>query len=225
LRSSFKREGADAGERGFLADIILMRGHIVGVFGFLFFLVFAFIAMAVYPGGYSFFGQVFSELGVAYPSSLFFNSAVIVTGLCMFPFFYRVSHEISAEWLAGYGRKVFLASGFISALGLIGVGVFPMNVRPYHFYAALLFFFFAALSTFLFGLNTLRDREQWNMADFFVSMSVSVMVFLLVVVMMPRFDSYEPVVQKMAVFSVGLWAVYMALKAERQGRREKGRKE
>jgi len=42
------------------------------------------------------------------------------------------------------------------------------------------------------------------------------MVFLLVVVMMPRFDPYEPVVQKMAVFSVGLWAVYIALKVERR---------
>ncbi len=97
-------------------------------------------AETFYPSGYSTFKNEISDLGatrqpnsVSYePSSSIFNCVMFFSGLMILIATFNV-HKYFKKW--GFTIPLILFG-----LGLVGVGVFPGNITPYHGMSAMLAF-------------------------------------------------------------------------------------
>ncbi len=106
---------------------------------------------AFYPSGYTTFKNEISDLGATRqpnsvsfePSATIFNSIMLVAGLLVLAAsFYQ--HQY-------FKKLLFSIPVILFGLGLVGVGVFPGNIRPYHGMAAMLTFLsggFCAITSF-----------------------------------------------------------------------------
>jgi hypothetical membrane protein len=125
--------------------------------GLLYFLAGAIVLMGIitaeafYPPGYSTFKNEISDLGATrqpnsvsfQPSSTIFNTIMLLAGLMVLAAsFYQHKY---------FKKLLFSIPVMLFGLGLVGVGVFPGNVRPYHGMAAMLTFLsggFCAITSF-----------------------------------------------------------------------------
>lgn len=97
-------------------------------------------AEAFYPSGYSTFKNEVSDLGatrqpnsISYePSSSIFNTIMLCSGLMILIATYG-AHTYFKKW-------GFSIPAILFGLGLVGVGVFPGNIVPYHGMSAMLAF-------------------------------------------------------------------------------------
>ncbi len=108
-------------------------------------------AEAFYPSGYSTFKNEISDLGATRqpnsvsfePSSTIFNTIMLLSGLMVLAAsFYQHKY---------FKKLLFSIPVMLFGLGLVGVGIFPGNVRPYHGIAAMLTFLsggFCAITSF-----------------------------------------------------------------------------
>ena len=121
----------------FLAGAIVLMGIIT--------------AEAFYPSGYSTFKNEISDLGATRqpnsvsfePSSTIFNTIMLLAGIMVL---------VASFYQHKYFKKLlFSIPVMLFGLGLVGVGIFPGNVRPYHGMAAMLTFLsggFCAITSF-----------------------------------------------------------------------------
>ncbi len=125
--------------------------------GILYFLARAIVLMGIitaeafYPSGYSTFNNEISDLGATRqpnsvsfePSSTIFNTIMLLAGIMILvASFYQ--HRYFKKLLFSIPVKLF-------GLGLVAVGIFPGNVRPYHGMASMLTFLsggFCAITSF-----------------------------------------------------------------------------
>lgn len=106
-------------------------------------------AETFYPSGYSTFKNEISDLGatrqpnsVSYePSSSIFNCVMFFSGLMILIAAFNV-HKYFKKW--GFTIPLILFG-----LGLVGVGVFPGNIRPYHGMSAMLAFLSGGVSAIM----------------------------------------------------------------------------
>ena len=108
-------------------------------------------AEAFYPSGYSTFKNEISDLGATRqpnsvsfkPSSTIFNTFMLLAGIMVL---------VASFFQHKYFKKLlFTIPAILFGLGLVGVGIFPGNVRPYHGMAAMLTFLsggFCAITSF-----------------------------------------------------------------------------
>jgi hypothetical membrane protein len=108
-------------------------------------------AEAFYPSGYSTFKNEISDLGATRqpnsvsfePSSTIFNTAMLLAGIFVL---------VASFYQHNYFKKLlFTIPAILFGLGLVGVGIFPGNVRPYHGMASMLTFLsgsFCAITSF-----------------------------------------------------------------------------
>lgn len=97
-------------------------------------------AETFYPSGYSTFKNEISDLGatrqpnsVSYePSSSIFSGVMFFSGLMILTATFNV-HKYFKKWS-------FTIPVILFGLGLVGVGVFPGNIRPYHGMSSMLAF-------------------------------------------------------------------------------------
>ena len=114
--------------------------------GLLYFLAGAIVLMGIitaeafYPSGYSTFKNEISDLGATRqpnsvsfePSSTIFNTIMLLAGIMVL---------VASFYQHKYFKKfLFSIPVMLFGLGLVGVGIFPGNVRPYHGMAAMLTF-------------------------------------------------------------------------------------
>jgi hypothetical membrane protein len=121
----------------FLAGSIVLMGIITGE--------------AFYPTGYSTFKNEISDLGATRqpnsvtfePSSTIFNTVMLLAGIFVL---------VASFYQHKYFKKLlFTIPVLLFGLGLVGVGIFPGNVRPYHGMASMLTFVaggFCAITSF-----------------------------------------------------------------------------
>ena len=125
--------------------------------GLLYFLAGAIVLMGIitaeafYPSGYSTFKNEISDLGATRqpnsvsfePSSTIFNTIMLLAGIMVL---------VASFYQHKYFKKfLFSIPVMLFGLGLVGVGIFPGNVRPYHGMAAMLTFLsggFCAITSF-----------------------------------------------------------------------------
>jgi hypothetical membrane protein len=97
-------------------------------------------AEAFYPSGYTTFNNEISDLGstkpptiiIHQPSANIFNATMFFTGLIsLVATFYQHLH---------YKKFLFTIPIMLFGLGLVGVGLFPGNISPYHSMSSLLAF-------------------------------------------------------------------------------------
>ena len=125
--------------------------------GLLYFFAGAIVLMAIitaeafYPSGYSTFKNEISDLGATRqpnsvsfePSSTIFNTIMLLAGIMVL-----VASFFQHKYLK---KLLFTIPAILFGLGLVGVGIFPGNVRPYHGMAAMLTFLsggFCAITSF-----------------------------------------------------------------------------
>ena len=115
-----------AGLLYFLAGAIVLMGIIT--------------AEAFYPSGYSTFKNEISDLGATrqpnsvsfQPSSTIFNTIMLIAGiLILVASFYQHKY---------FKKLLFSIPVLMLGLGLVAVGIFPGNIRPYHGMASMLTF-------------------------------------------------------------------------------------
>ena len=97
-------------------------------------------AEAFYPSGYSTFKNEISDLGATRqpnsvsfePSSTIFNTIMLLAGIMVL---------VASFYQHQYFKKLlFSIPVMLFGLGLVAVGIFPGNVRPYHGMASMLTF-------------------------------------------------------------------------------------
>jgi len=116
-----------------------------------------------------------SDLGIKSNAAAFFNIGMMLGGILTFVFslgLIRIlSNKIGAYFLS------------LSALGLIGIGLFPETIFTLHFISSATFFVLLALSLLLIGLKIKQDPFERNMgmlATLFAMVAISSTVFLLI---------------------------------------------
>jgi hypothetical membrane protein len=125
--------------------------------GLLYFLAGAIVLMGIitaeafYPSGYSTFKNEISDLGATRqpnsvsfePSSTIFNTIMLLAGIMvLMASFYQHKY---------FKKLLFTIPVLLFGLGLVAVGIFPGNVRPYHGMASMLTFIsggFCAFTSF-----------------------------------------------------------------------------
>lgn len=134
-----------------------------GILAVFIFLILLFTAYLMFPGQYTPLENWISDLGnmeLNPQGAMIFNLGCILTGFVLIPFF------ISLSWLKRENCNKLLITtqifGFIAAIFLIMVGIFPENYPPWHWIWSALFFItlliFLVLVTILMWSHPLFPR-------------------------------------------------------------------
>lgn len=183
---------------------------ILAIFGFIQFIIVTFVAAALYPGGYDYFGYFFSDLGTVRArngdpntiSSLLFSLSFASLMICLIPFWFIIltifNRTISERRLSIYGSL----SGLLSIIFGLGVVIYPMDTHfEEHRFFAVLFFSFLAIAVLLYSFAILLNPDYANYYSF-LSFGLFVIVGLFETV---AFGSYQAFVQKVIFYCFFLW--------------------
>jgi hypothetical membrane protein len=97
-----------------------------------------------------------SDLGVEGISALFFNSGMVFGGILALLFSIGLMKTLS--------NKIGAYTLGLSAVALIGIGVFPENINLPHFIASAAFFILVTLSLIILAMTIKKDKFEKNMA-------------------------------------------------------------
>ena len=156
--------------------------------GAIIFLVFTYLAINTY-NDYDFFGQTLSELGVG-PSAIYFNIGIILTGLFMLPFYASMYSKSKTS-------KFSSATGVMSALSLIFVGIFTLDYLMLHLLVAFCFFILSALTITLYEVDRFLSGKVELLCINQILVSVIILSYI--------FVFNNPFMQKFSVFLIILW--------------------
>lgn len=119
--------------------------HIFGILSVIAAFVFIFISI-IYSPWFSFWNNWLSDLGVG-EAGIIFNTGLVIAGFFCILFSFSFKKYL----------KCFL---LLTSAFLIGVGAFPENIKPFHFYFSVLFFAFSILSMIVAGM-LYRERMKY----------------------------------------------------------------
>ncbi|MDO8647338.1 MAG: DUF998 domain-containing protein [Candidatus Diapherotrites archaeon] len=162
---------------------------LLGILGIIAFLAFTAIAVLNFPN-YDFAGQFLSELGIGAASAFWFNSGLVIAGICFAVFFARFWKE----------QKAIAIAGILASLALAGIGIFPMNQEPMHNIAAGLFFFLAGIAALFFSKQNRKDRLLFAVS------------FLALIADIAYLGVQSPILQKISVALFLAWVLFVSLK-------------
>ena len=191
-----------ASKSGFKKWLIISLG--LAAFSVLQFLVASFVAMQHFPEGYSMTDNFVSDLGRSSHSySDFFNFSLMFMGVGLIPMFLTL---ILVDPRESFSMKLATGFGIVSALGLIGMGMTPVDkfIVTHHialafwlfpmFYMLIVFYYSATHSRFI-GIG-------------FLFTSLVMVVVMLTVLMRANVSSYQ-VMQKLIVAFGLVWLVFI----------------
>lgn len=182
-------------------------GAICGILGGILFVIFTFIDMLIYPGGYSFIDNYFSQLGLtvingqpAFPNYVLFVAACTSAAVCSIPFWIAIKMEFSDNQkvnIIGWIGTIlgFIAAPFLSSLALFAGDIFPAQ----HGWSTILFFIFYSLAIVVYSIGMLFNSEYnslLSVVGFAVAAICLIHIFLLGTALM----------QKTAVYALVLWS-------------------
>lgn len=125
--------------------------------------IFIFSAIAV-AGTFSWPHNALSDLGIAEPWNnelvpLLFNTGLILSG--MFYALFSIGFILSRDSLVGrIGGIVIL----LDAIALIGIGVFPENIRDLHMFFSVMFFVLLPIALFVLTADFYFSLKDKNLA-------------------------------------------------------------
>ena len=200
-------------------------GVFISIIGATQFIVITLIAMFYYPGGYNFFFNYFSTLGLTMTSPthtlpnapnvisfVMFFIAIIIAAISIIPFFLIIrtlfKDEKKTNIIAWAGSIV----GIVSSPFLMGVAIFPANLYTgktgLHALSAQYFFIIFAVAIIVYSIAILLNKDYPNGYAIF-SIIIAIMAILYAVIDMGILDAF---MQKMVVYSFITWVLIQALK-------------
>jgi hypothetical membrane protein len=204
-------------------------GNAASCFGVAQFLFFSTLAMRSYPGGtildrstagYSLAENFLSDLGMTTSwsgksngtASLLFNTAMVVLGFCIIPFFLFLPHHAPDQ---SEPLRIAAAFGVISSLALVGIGLSPFNVHPGIHVAALVLWMMSLSSAVVLHAGALWASTDCSPLLAMLSFGLAALISLYMVA--TAADLKAVVMQKGLVLYALVWymvfGVRMVLKA------------
>jgi hypothetical membrane protein len=113
------------------------------------------IAISYYPP-FNWTVNALSDLGIQENSAIIFNSSLIIGGIIALFFAYGLKELLWKQTIGKLGVLVFISA----TISMIAIGVFPENVKPWHFYASVAFFLLLPISQFLVAAALLRNTSE-----------------------------------------------------------------
>jgi hypothetical membrane protein len=115
-----------------------------------------------------------SDLGIQQNTAMIFNNGIIFGGILTLIFSFGLMKILS--------KKIGAYLLFVSALALIGIGLFPETIFTLHFLTSASFFIFLAVALLLIGLTSKKNPFERRIGSLalvfaFVAMGSSVFVF------------------------------------------------
>jgi hypothetical membrane protein len=162
------------------------------------------ICMANFPAGYSFSKNFLSDLGRAsVNNSSWFNGSMIVLGLTLMPLFGMVT---ALDPRRSISAKVTTLLGVISALGIVGMGMTPIDRQFFGHHVALAAWLFPMLyMTVSFFYVVSRSP---NVGVWFLSASLIMVIGMIAVLFNTRITTIE-LLQKTVVVCGLIWLIYV----------------
>lgn len=162
------------------------------------------VAMAHFPDGYSFEGNFLSDLGrSSMEYSDWYNLTLILLGLSLYPLFLTL---ILVDPRDSLSMKLAAGFGMLSATGLIGLGLTPIDKFIVLHYLALgvwLFPMFYTVITFYYG------AARSSLAGVgFIALSFIMVISMLVILLRTEISSFQ-ILQKIIVACGIVWLMYI----------------
>jgi len=177
------------------------------------FVILTFILMAMYPGGYDFFANYFSQLGLSVingvdtPLNWFlFAVATTLSGMLSIPFWFAIrtvfTETTPLRVISGIGTIL----GIVAGPCLAGVGIFAGDLYGYqHGMSTILFFLLFAIAIAVYSIGILLNP---NYENGYALVGIVVCIICIVHIF---FGGGAPM-QKLAVYSIVLYSVFQGYK-------------
>jgi hypothetical membrane protein len=148
---------------------------ILGVFGHLITFTFIFLAISASPW-FTWTNYALSNLGdLTRSSAPLFNGGLVIGGTTLLLFALGLGLRVKASRLATIGTVLL----FASAVGAIGVGIFPMNILLPHIIFAVTIFLSDSIAIFIFAFEfTLRKSRFLSILSISLGTVASLVWFL-----------------------------------------------
>ena len=174
-------------------------------------IVFICIGFAIsYSPWFKWTHNALSDLGVEGISALFFNSGMIFGGMLALFFSIGLMKILS--------NKIGAYTLGLSAVALIGIGVFPENINLPHFIASAAFFILVTLSLIILAMTIKKDKFEKSMAGL---ATIFAMVALSSGLLLLPFEGIA-IPESVVCFPAFIWCMIYGLKmtffAERMGK-------
>jgi hypothetical membrane protein len=184
-------------------------GAVCGILGGVLFVIFSFLGMLVYPGGYSFLTNYFSEIGLTQVGGqpnlagyVLFVLACTSAAVCIIPFAFAIrtvfTKPASVRYLALIGTILgIVAAPFLSALAILAGDIFPYQ----HGLSTILFFLLYASAIVIYSIAMLLNKNYnklYSLVGFIVAAICLVHIFFIGTALM----------QKIAVYALVLWSAF-----------------
>jgi hypothetical membrane protein len=184
-------------------------GALCGILGGVLFVIFSFAGMLVYPGGYSFLTNYFSEIGLTQVGGqsnpagyALFVAACTSAAVCIILFSLSIrtvfTKPTSVKYLALIGTILAIAAApFLSALAILAGDIFPYQ----HGFSTILFFLLYASAIVIYSIAMLLNKNYnylYSLVGFIVAAICLVHIFFIGTALM----------QKLAVYALVLWSAF-----------------
>ena len=187
------------------------------------FILFTLIAMAVYPGGYSFFELNMSDLGLTvsivnlvpnHASRIIYIITSIGFGIGIFIYWFLISKFFIETRIMKISCWISSACGWLSGIFLIGISLTPFNIAEIyeiHGFVARSFFTCSALMLISFSCAIILN-DRYRNGNIFLNLLFSVFIFFYVFDLFPRYILLAdkmvylyPAIQKVIAYGLCVW--------------------
>lgn len=176
----------------------------IAMLGLVQFLACTAYSIATFPEGYSFSNNYLSDLGrKSVENSAIFNGSMMLLGICLIPLFGMITAMDTRQSISA---KLTTAFGIVSALGIVGMGMTPIDRQYISHHIALAIWLFPMLYlTISFFYVVARSP---HVGIWFLSGSLLMVVGMIVVLLNTQLSTYE-LLQKAIVICGLIWVIYV----------------
>ncbi|MFX1370095.1 MAG: hypothetical protein ACFFAY_16010 [Promethearchaeota archaeon] len=172
------------------------------------FVILTFANMLIYPGGYSFLENSFSQLGFSVINSVetplnwfLFAAATTIAGVLSIPFWLAIRTPFTETELQRVISGIGTIIGIIAGPCLAGIGIFAGDVYPtQHGWSTLLFFLLYAIAIAIYTIVILVNKEYGYI--YALGIIATVILFLHIYVIRGA------AMQKLTVYSIIFYSVF-----------------
>jgi hypothetical membrane protein len=190
-------------------------GAYCGILAGVLFVIITFIIMAIYPGGYNFLLNYFSELGLTVTGGIptpqdyvLFSLACTAAAVCSVPFWLTIRTLFTKpphlKYLGWLGTILGLAAApFLSGLALFAGDVFP----SVHGWSTILFFLLFSSAIVVYSIAIFLNKDYGYLYGL---VGVVVAVICYGYILIPFLGGAA--MQKLAVYALILWSAFQGIR-------------